>query len=752
MTRAIPELTLAPKIYVPAVRAGWVPRPDLLAALNDAADTPLVTVVAPAGYGKSTLLALWHADPGRRRVLAVLTVDGRDNDPVVLWSEIIAALAAAVPDPSWAAPARLLRQSSPDIDADVLPALRAALTQAAEPPGVTLALDDLHLVTEPACHQQLAALTAILPPDCQLLLATRHQPPVPLARVRANGRLLELGPAQLCLTESQAAALTGTVSGQTLPVDALHALTEITEGWPAAVYLAARALRGRPDAHAVLSRLTSIRSVDEYIAEEILDGLPPAQAAALARTAVLERCTIALCRHVADADLPITEHHKPVGLPLIPLDDTHEWFRHHHLVRQALLRRLRRDEPDLLVHLHRRAAAWYAERGLTEDAIDHTLAGGDTDAAIELIATAYMPFINSGRRATVRGWLDRLGDDAIARSAPAAIVTAWIAALNGDRTAVAHWLRTAERLGYTGQLPDRTASDTSAVAMIRATFGFDGFKTMDYAAHIAVEQESDPTSPWYGSAQTNLAYTAYLGGRPETAVRLLENAVASNATMPMMRIIATGILSLAHHTLGHHDLAADLATTACRLAEDTGLQYAAQISLAYSAQAAALAHRGEHRQACTMLERILTARRRIPGLSPWPTLNCLTGLAQIHLAAGDRSAARSSIEEARALIAALPDPDSPVVDLLDELSQQAAAAGPVRPPGAALSEQEHALLCLLPTSLTLRQIAALRHVTVNTVKTQTQAIYRKLGAANRSQAVGRARARGLIPLPATPPD
>jgi LuxR family maltose regulon positive regulatory protein len=742
------EASPSAKVSVAAVRPGWLPRPELLTSLNDAAEMRLVTIVAPAGYGKSTLLALWHADPARSNALVVFAVDGRDSDPVVLWSGVIGALAAALPAGAWSGPARMLRQSSPEIDAVVLPALQATLAEVAVRRGVTLALDGWHLVTEPVCHRQLATLSGMLPPGCQLLISSRHTPPLPLARLRASGQLLELGPAELRLPASQAAALTAAVSGLTLPADSQRALTAVTEGWPAAIYLSARALRGRHDTRTGMSLIAAAhRCVEDYIAEEILDDLAPGQIAALARTAVLSRFTMPLCAHMAGNDPPVIDVRELRGLPLIPLDDTHDWFRHHHLVRQALLRRLQRDEPHLITWLHRRAATWHAEHGPVEDAIDHALTAGDTDSAVDLIVSAYMTFINSGRPATVHGWLDRLGDRVIAGSAPAAIAAAWTAALSGDRAAVAHWLRTAEHLGHSGPMPDHTASVTSAVAMIRATFGFDGFKTMDEAAHTAVEQETDPTGPWYGTAQTNLGYTCYLTGRTRAAIRFLEQATASHATMPMMRILATGVLSLAHDHLGRHDLAADLAATACRLADDAGLRHAAQVSLAYNAHAAAAAHHGDHRQALAVLDQVLAARRRIPGLSPWPTVNILTQLAQLHLAGGDRAAAGSCFEEARSLINELPDPDHPIIELSGELGRRNAPPRLAQRLGSALSEQEHALLRLLPAALTLRQIAAQRNVTVNTVKTQTQAIYRKLGAASRAEAVTNARAHGLIPHP-----
>ncbi|MGN9764245.1 LuxR C-terminal-related transcriptional regulator [Micromonospora sp. SD12] len=741
------EALIAPKIHIPAVQPEWAGRPELLAALNDAAAARLVTLIAPAGYGKSTLLALWHAHPGRRRALAVLAVDARDNDPVLLWSGILAALSAAVPGPQWTTVARLLRQTNPDIDTAVLPAVCAALAPQAATTGVTLAIDDCHLLTEPACHRQLAAFVAVQPPNCQLLVASRRTPPLRLARLRASGRLLEIGPTELRFDSGDAAWLATTVTaGVDLRDDTAQALIEASEGWPVAVHLAARAMRHHADAAAVLAHLTASHGhLDDYIAEEILDGLSCQQAVALARTAVLERLTNALAQAVAGDDLPVLDSRHPNGLLLVPLDTTGEWFRHHHLIQHALRQRLHRDEPHMLARLHRRAAAWLRAQGRTEDAIEHSLAAGDTATAITSIASAYMAAINTGRRVTVRAWLDRLGPDTVGASAPAAIAAAWIAAVSGDRPAVEHWLRIAEHLGHPGPLPDGTASVTSAAALVRAVFGFDGLKPMTEAALTAVEQETDPTSPWYAMARTALGCAHYLGDKSHAALDPLRHAMASHAATPMVRTLATGVLALAQHHLGQHEQAAATAAAAEELAEHFGLQQVPQANMAYIAQAAVAIHQGEHERAQTLLELTLALRRRTPGMSPWPTLCGLTQLAELYLNTGEHVGAAACITEARALIDELPDPHSPLLELLDRLDRYPRPAQQVTRQPATLTTQEHALLRLLPAPMTLRQIAAHRHVSLNTIKTQTRAIYRKLGAAHRTAAVTTARRHGLIP-------
>ncbi|TDB74112.1 LuxR C-terminal-related transcriptional regulator [Micromonospora sp. KC721] len=725
----------------------WAGRPKLLAALNHAAAARLVTVIAPAGYGKSTLLALWHADPGRRRALAVLAVDTRDNDPVLLWSGILAALTAAAPGPQWAAVARLLRQTNPDIDTAVLPAMCAALASQAATTGLCLALDDCHLLTEPACHRQLAAFIAALPANCQLLVASRRNPPLRLARLRASGRLLEIGSGELRFGADDAAWLATTASaGTDLPADTAHALIEASEGWPVAVHLAARAMRHHADTTTVLAQLTARHGhLDDYITEEILDGLSREQAVALARTTVLERLTTGLAHAVAGDDLPDLDARHPNGLLLVPLDATGEWFRHHHLIQHALRRRLHRDEPHMLASLHRRAAAWLRTQDRTEDAIEHSLTAGDTATAITSIACAYMAAINTGRRATVRAWLDRLGNDTVAASAPAAITAAWVAAVSGDRPAVEHWLRIAEHCGHQGPLPDGTASVPSAAALVRAVFGFGGLKPMTEAAQIAVEQETDPTSPWYAMARTALGCAHYLNDESPAAIEPLRRATASHAATPMIRTLATGVLALAQHHLGQHEQAATTAAAAQQLAEHFGLQHAPQANMAYIAQAAVAAHQGKRDRARALLEQVLALRRRIPGLSPWPTLCALTQLAELQLNTGDHVGAAACITEARALFDELPDPHSPPLILLDRLDRHPRRPQRATRQATTLTAQEHALLRLLPAPMTLRQIAAHRRVSLNTIKTQTRAIYRKLGAANRAAAVTTARRHGLIP-------
>lgn len=212
-------------------------RPELLAVLNDSAHARLVTVVAGTGYGKSVLLALWRADPDRTRALAVLAADALDDDPVVFWSEITASLAAAVPRQEWEQVRRLLRRQTPDLAGLVLPTLLSALAAAGP---VTLAIDDLHRVANPDCHAQLSWLVTHLPAGCQVLLASRVPPGMAVARLRAAADLTELGPGQLRLSWAQAAELIGGVAGAALPASMLDRLLAVTEGWPAAIYLAAR--------------------------------------------------------------------------------------------------------------------------------------------------------------------------------------------------------------------------------------------------------------------------------------------------------------------------------------------------------------------------------------------------------------------------------------------------------------------------------------------------------------------------------
>lgn len=719
-----------------------VARPDLLAWVN-AGPAKVVCVVAGAGWGKSTLIDQWRTDPGRAVPLAVMNADRWTADPVEFLSRIVASLAVAAPGPEWEVAARLLGRQNPDMDGAVLPALCRAFAGTGP---VALAIDDLHLVTNPACHVVLAALIDRMPAGNRFLLASRKAVPLALGRLRAAGRLVELGPRQLSLDAGQAGELIAAATGTVPAEDVVTGILRVTEGWAAAVFLAARLLRDSSAPDLVLARLASAHGhVAELFAEEVLSGLTADQARTLTRSAVLDRFSSAMVRAVAGGELPLAEPGAVGELFLVPLDVDGRWFRHHHLLQAVLQRRLEQAEPEEIPALHRRAAEWLRHEGRPSEAIGHALAGGDAPAAAELIGAGYPVLLNTGRRETVSAWLKGLGEEAIAANAPAAIAAAWTAALGGDRAAVGQYLAAAERAGHPGPLPDGTRCLESAIALVRAMFGFDGFAVMAESARAAAGWETDATSPWHAMACLTLGHVHYLSGEPQSAMTHLEAGFSAQAAMPLIRIGASALLALCHHDLGHPDQAEQLVEVADRLVADYALQGSPQAALVPAARAVIAAGRGDFTAAGELLATAHTQRQSVPGISPWPDVLILVLHARVRIAAGDHKAANQLLADAEALVRRLPDVEGPHLERIDDLRRRSRAAARRPDPLEPLSAAEVALVQFLPTRLTLVEIAGERGVSINTVKTQARAVYRKLGADGRDSAVEIARRQGLIP-------
>lgn len=731
------------KLRVPAVRAGWVERPELVARLVAAAEVRVVVLAAPAGYGKSTALALWAADGAERRTFAWVSLDRLDNDPVRLWTAILLAFARAVPGLDVADLLSRLRVQDPDIAGEVVPALLARLATT----PIVLVLDDLHVVTATACHGQLQALVAALGPGCQLVLSSRSVPALALARLRTAGEVLDLGLEDLRFTGPQASGLLAGVADIDLAQEQLSTLLERTEGWPAGLYLAALSLRRRGDPAAFLREFTGrSRYVEDYLTEEVLGNVPMVSRAFLMRTAILERVSAPLAAAVtgiavAEADALVADL-VGANLFVIALDDQGEWFRYHHLLGQSLLARLATAEPELVPELHRRAAGWLAQRGQVAEAMAHAVAASDPRGAIELIAGHWMPFVASGQVATVRGALDAVGTEAIRQDALASVCAAWVAAMSGDLPGSGRWLDIAEDLGLEGSLPDGTRSLKSAAALIRAGFILDDLDERVAEARRAAEVEDDPASLWYTLARFFLGLNQYLAGDHTAAFNALEQAVSNPVTTPLFRVCALAVQSLVSAVLGRDEHAAAVAAVAREQVEAHHLTASAQATLVYTAHGAALTRAGRLAEARAELDHATSVRARMPGLSIWPTVINLVALAQLDHAAGEFAAARTACDRADDLLSRKGHRGH----LAEQIAQvrRLLATRPRTVPDP-LTGREQAVLRMLCGQLSLAAIAAHLHVSVNTVKTHTQAVYRKLGASSRADAIRVAREHGLVP-------
>ena len=400
------------KLFRPSPRASLVARPRLRQRLDTGLTARLMLVSAPAGFGKTTLLvdwvASWQTTPGPAARGAWLALDAADNDPARFWRYVVAALRTAVPGVGDDALA-LLQDSQPP-PADTL------LTTVVNDLGacdveVVLVLDDYHVIEAPAVHEGLAFLLAHLPPRLHLVIASRADPPLPLARLRARGDLVEVRAADLRFTDEEAVTYLNDVMGLGLARADVRALEGRTEGWIAALQLAALSMTGRQDVSGFIAGFTGDdRYVVDYLVEEVLQRLPADLQDFLLRTSVLERMTGALCDAVTDrtGGRGVLERLDRDNLFVIPLDDRRHWYRYHHLFADVLRGRLLDEEPALVPELHRRAAAWHEDAGDVAEAIRHSLLARDYDRAAVLIETVMPAMRRDRREATLRGWLEAL--------------------------------------------------------------------------------------------------------------------------------------------------------------------------------------------------------------------------------------------------------------------------------------------------------------------------------------------------------
>ena len=740
------DVLIETKLHAPALRKEWVGREELVDGLAGVT-AKLVLVDAPAGFGKTTLVAQWLLRPSEERRFAWISLDPADNDPRRLWWHVAIALQRAC---QWASADLVLdpvRSRRPDTAETLLSILVNELAQLAEP--VVLVLDDYHVISEPQCHAQLAFFLQHLPPTVQLVLITRADPPLSLARLRAAGEMAEIRAPELRFTPAQAAELVAGVAEVELSRTDLAELVDLTEGWAAAIYLAALSLRGHPSPSAVIRQFRGdSRVVEDLLAEEVLSRQPAAVQQFLARTSILSRFCAPLCEAVtgsagAAGIIDIIERQ---NLFIVPLDDARQWFRYHHLFGQMLRSELSRTEPDIVPTLHERASAWHREAGSTNEAISHAYAAADVGGVVNLIAQHWYAYVESGQVATVRSWLNLLGDDVVSGQPVAAHCAAWAAALTGDQESLRRWLPVVEAGEHEGALPDGIRSLQSSAALLQGTFGFEGIGPMLIAAGRATALENDPASPWHTLAKASYAAALYWSGHLDSAAAQAHDASSGAWSGTLIDILSNAVLSLIAVDGGDLAEAQHWASAAREIVARAGpgLSEAPQSSLAATAAGAVAARRGRFTEARREFEHALEIRHRERGISPWATLEVLLRLAPVLASLGDKPEAVALLAEARSILASSPDGAEAQLARLERAERRLTGRPLVLTPGAPLTEREAAVLRLLRGSLSLREIGEQLYLSQNTIKTHTRAIYRKLGVSTRSDAIARGRASHIL--------
>ena len=405
---------LETKLHIPRPPRGMVARPRLGDRLSRGLDSALTLISAPAGFGKTTVATEWFAAlPVPGPSTAWLSLDERDNDPMVFWTYVVAALRTAAGDEFGASALALVQSSQAPLDAVVASLVNELCGVTDE---VVLVLDDYHLIEAPEVHAGVAFLLERLPPQIHLVIATRMDPPVPLARLRADGRLTELRSTDLRFTSEESATYLRDVAGTGLSAADVTSLEERTEGWIAALQLAALSIKGRDDISSFIAEFAGDdRYIVDYLSEEVLARQGHDVRQFLLRTSILDRLTGASCDAVTGQDggkARLAELER-ANLFLVPLDDRRRWFRYHHLFADVLRAHLLDEQPAEVIGLHRRASAWYEANGDPSEAIHHALAAADFEHAADLAEGAIPALQQRRQESTIRAWQKLIPEEVV---------------------------------------------------------------------------------------------------------------------------------------------------------------------------------------------------------------------------------------------------------------------------------------------------------------------------------------------------
>ena len=737
------EVKLAP----PLPRPGTVAKADLIARLC-ASTLPFVAVVAPAGYGKTTLLARWaDADP---RPFAWVALDGRDDDAVVFLRYIAAAIHGVEPLP----PDVFEALSGPGGSSWALRVPRVGSALAALENPLVLVLDDLHTVANPSCLDVLSELFRYVPAGSQIAIAGREEPPLPLARWRAQGSTHEVGVADLRLHEQEAKSLLE-AAGVELDPGELSELTDLTEGWPAGLYLTALSLQaGAPRPVAAPGFYGDDRFVSDYFRLELLSRLPVAEAHFLKYTSVLEGMSGGLC----DAVLQTTrsahtlETLERTNCFVVPLDRRGEWYRYHHLFGQLLRTELEHSEPEMIPALNGRAMTWCIDNGFNEAAVVYGHAAGETDMVAGLIDALALAVHYDGRIETLDEWLGWFSDDELRRYPALAVFGAWVRALTGRPADAERWLALADGATSTIPLSDGSATIEPWVATLRAHMMPAGVEQARADTDLALNQ-LPPESEWVPVALLGRGVAHALLGATDRATDDLTATVERGLVMGAVEelYLAQAQLALLAAKQGGWGEAGQRAAAAQAVVDEAGLADLSSSALAHVATGRVALHEGRHQDARAALTRTHRLRPMLDHGIPWVTIQVGLELTRAHLALAEPAAARTVLSEAEQVLELRPDMGSLVADASELRERVAATAGSGGAWAMSLTGAELRLLPYLATHLMFPEIATRLFISRNTVKSEAVSIYRKLGVSSRSEAIERAVEVGLLESSVYPP-
>lgn len=734
------------KIEPPRIRPGHVPRTELVERLRHGLHRRLNLVAAPAGWGKTSLLAEWLTVEDEVS-FAWLTLDEEDNDPARFWTYVSAALRKAGVDvpPTFEAAVAAPGTSANDA---ALPVLVNALVESREHAFV---LDDYHLITDPEIHGGVRFLLDHLPVASHLVIATRVEPPVDVSRLRARGELGEILSDQLRFSDAEAEALLNDTLELALPEDELQVLSARTEGWAAGLYLAGLSLRDR-DEPARAEEIGYDRHLVEYLGDEVLSAQEPHARQFLVDTCVLDRFCAPLCDAVRgdDSSKRLLAQIEQANLFLVSLDSRRVWFRYHHVFRELLRNELEDSSSvEYRRELHSRAGMWFAREGDISAAVAHLIAADRESTAADLIAGSWNDALQRGRAATVIRWLEALPADMVAGDPRLCLARAWLALDSGEPAAAERWAGATVAADDGRPLIQGGATVASGVAMLRATLAYRAgdLGVAEELGAEAVELEDQPESPWRAVALATLGSARHFRGSPsEHVLPLLEQAVgiAQAGANSLAVLRAQGALAAATLAAGDTEAAKRWVIAAGALTAEQNLDEYWMGSLFTAVAGQLAADSGDLERARERLERAVVLARR--GAARPEQIYALAALAPVQATVGDPDAATATLRSARLTLRESPTPGL-LVHLLDD-AERRLRGKPRRTPSDGqveeLSAREMSVLRLLGSELSVAQIGDELYISRNTVKTHVRGIYRKLDADTRAVAVARAKELGLL--------
>jgi LuxR family transcriptional regulator, maltose regulon positive regulatory protein len=738
----LPVEILESKLYKPTVRPGVVPRPQLLAGLRAAREVPTVAVVAPAGYGKTTLLALWaEADD---RPFAWLSLDPHDNDPIVLLTHLAVALDRLSPLPAETFDA--LRSVGVSVPATVVPRLGAALARLAHP--LVLVVDDVHHLQDGPSLDALVTLVGHVRGTMQIALAGRGLP-VPLARQRAQGLAVEIGVDGLAFTEDGARALLR-AAGADLPDEEVVALVGSTEGWAAGLYLAALSRTGTRVSGAFGFTGGDDRLIADYLQSELLSRLSPRDLSFLTRTAVLDRLSGPLCDAVLEQSGSAVELERLQrdNLFLVPLDGRRRWYRYHALFRDLLRARLDRDGRDHIRALLRRAADWCETDGQLEAALRYARDAEDVDRVARIASALAQPMYAAGRSETLMGWFEWVdGRGAVERHPAIAAQAAYICALTGRPAAADRWADLAERWAGQRSAPDGDGLFAMWLATLRGMMCRGGVEQMrrDVDDADGLPGAGSATDPEYPMRLLLSGVAHLLLGDGDTAEARLTDATELTDETRRPPLFSTILAHRALLSLGRGDwsTAEELVERALSVTRRGHTESYISSALVFALAARVALHRGDPTLARAHLGEAQRLRPLLSHAIPCLAVEALLEMAEASIGLGDPRGARVFVRDAEAVLRRRSDLGA-LGKRTDEMRGRLGTLQVAGTDTATLSSAELRLLPLLLTHLTLAGIADRLSLSRHTVKSQVFSMYTKLGVHTRGDAVVLARELGLL--------